>query len=201
MTSIPRAISFSSSTPETVVSAGSGGAGTGVTASRGDHNHPGTNLVAGPASVVDDEIARWDGTGGKTLQGYTSGGPTVGDTGTVDIGLLRVATGGAANALVTQRTTNTQDVQTKTEISPAVDQGGMAIVNGRQVSASANRFCDVVLYGRRNDGIVVIGAMNTNGSPDARTYSSNSSAGNLELAMATNDYDICVQAFEFPIPT
>jgi len=47
----------------------------------------GANLaVTGPSSAVDNEIARFDGTGGKTLQGYTSGGPTISDTGAVNIG-------------------------------------------------------------------------------------------------------------------
>lgn len=44
------------------------------------------SLVTGPSSAVDNEIARFDGTGGKTIQGYTSGGPTVSDTGAMNIG-------------------------------------------------------------------------------------------------------------------
>ena len=43
-------------------------------------------VVTGPSSAVDNEIARFDGTGGKTIQGYTSGGPTVSDTGAMNIG-------------------------------------------------------------------------------------------------------------------
>ena len=39
--------------------------------------------VAGPASSVDNAIVRFDGVTGKIIQDYTSGAPTVGDTGTL----------------------------------------------------------------------------------------------------------------------
>ena len=39
--------------------------------------------VVGPAASLDNEIARFDSTTGKLLQAYTSGGPTIGDTGAV----------------------------------------------------------------------------------------------------------------------
>lgn len=45
----------------------------------------GTGDVDGPASSVDNAIARFDGTTGKILQDYTSGAPTVGDTGAMSL--------------------------------------------------------------------------------------------------------------------
>ena len=41
----------------------------------------GTGNVTGAASSVDNAIVRFDGTGGKTIQDYTSNAPTCGDTG------------------------------------------------------------------------------------------------------------------------
>jgi len=43
----------------------------------------GAGDVVGISASVDNEIARFDSTTGKRIQGYTSGGPTVGDTGDV----------------------------------------------------------------------------------------------------------------------
>jgi len=39
--------------------------------------------VTGPGSSVDNSIVRFDGTTGKIIQGYTSGGPIISDTGTI----------------------------------------------------------------------------------------------------------------------
>jgi len=52
-------------------------AGDTATAARRNHVHIG---VSGAASSVDNTIARYSGTAGA-LQGYTSGGPTISDTG------------------------------------------------------------------------------------------------------------------------
>lgn len=41
----------------------------------------GTGDVVGPAASVDNAIVRFDGTTGKLIQDYTSGAPTIGDTG------------------------------------------------------------------------------------------------------------------------
>lgn len=43
----------------------------------------GTGDVVGPSSSVDNTIVRFDGTTGKLIQGYTSGGPTISDTGAI----------------------------------------------------------------------------------------------------------------------
>jgi len=45
----------------------------------------GSGDVVGPASSVDTAIARFSGTTGKLIQDYTSGAPTIGDTGIVTI--------------------------------------------------------------------------------------------------------------------
>ena len=42
-------------------------------------------VLGTPAAVTDNAIARFDGTSGQLIQGYTSGSPTIGDTGAVDI--------------------------------------------------------------------------------------------------------------------
>lgn len=52
----------------------SGGAWANITAG-------GTGDVVGPASSTDNAIVRFDGTTGKLVQDYTSGAPTIGDTG------------------------------------------------------------------------------------------------------------------------
>lgn len=47
--------------------------------------HGGSGDVTGPGSSTDNAIARFDGTGGKTLQDYTSNAPTISDSGVVSI--------------------------------------------------------------------------------------------------------------------
>ena len=68
-------IAFSTDTPEPVGLTAS--AGTDAVAARLDHIHVGTEAAG---TTVDQTIARYDGTAGA-LQGYTSGGPTISDTG------------------------------------------------------------------------------------------------------------------------
>lgn len=53
--------------------------GSASTASRRDHVHA---SVSGAITTVDNNIARYTGTAGA-LQGYTSGGPVISDTGTI----------------------------------------------------------------------------------------------------------------------
>jgi len=45
----------------------------------------GSGDVTGPSSSVDNSIARFNGTTGKIIQGYTTGAPTISDTGAVNI--------------------------------------------------------------------------------------------------------------------
>jgi len=66
------------------VTSGSSATGSAATAARRDHVHnsPGAGGdVAGPSSAVDNAIARFNGTGGKTIQAYTSNSPTMSDAG------------------------------------------------------------------------------------------------------------------------
>lgn len=46
---------------------------------------PGSGDVAGPSASVDNAIVRFNGTGGKTIQDYTSGAPTISDTGDITL--------------------------------------------------------------------------------------------------------------------
>lgn len=41
----------------------------------------GSGGISGPGSSVDNAIVRWNGTGGTAIQDYTSGAPTISDTG------------------------------------------------------------------------------------------------------------------------
>jgi len=68
-------LAFDATTPAAV--AGTGAVGSATVASRRDHVH---SSVSGAITTVDNNIARYTGTAGA-LQGYTSGGPTIGDTG------------------------------------------------------------------------------------------------------------------------
>lgn len=68
-------LAFDGTTPAAVAAAGVVGSAT--VAARRDHVHA---SVSGAITTVDNNIARYTGTAGA-LQGYTSGGPTIGDTG------------------------------------------------------------------------------------------------------------------------
>ena len=56
--------------------------GTATTAPRRDHVHPG---IVGAGTVVDNAIARFDGTSGDSLQGYSSNAPTISDAGVITL--------------------------------------------------------------------------------------------------------------------
>ena len=68
-------LAFDGTTPAAV--AGAGAVGSATVAARRDHVH---SSVSGAITTVDNDIARYTGTSGA-LQGYTSGGPTISDTG------------------------------------------------------------------------------------------------------------------------
>lgn len=59
----------------------------------------GSGDVVGPSSSVDNSIARFDGTTGKLLQGYTSGAPTISDTGDLILGTGKIYKTGTINML------------------------------------------------------------------------------------------------------
>jgi hypothetical protein len=81
------------STTETGILQGNGTAispitvGTGLTFSAGTLSADNNGDVVGPASSTDDAIVRFNGTTGKIIQDYTSGAPTISDTGAVNIPL------------------------------------------------------------------------------------------------------------------
>jgi len=56
--------------------------GSATTAPRRDHVHPG---IVGAGTVVDNAIARFDGTSGDSLQGYSSLPPTISDAGIISL--------------------------------------------------------------------------------------------------------------------
>ena len=66
----------------------------------------GTGDVSGPSSSVDEAIVRFDGTGGKTIQDYTSNAPTISDTGIVTINndVTFKSTGGATQITIDEAT-------------------------------------------------------------------------------------------------
>jgi hypothetical protein len=81
--------------------------------------------VTGPSSSVDNEIVRFDSTTGKLLQAYTSGGPTVGDTG---------------NMLIPKEISSTDSVYASCELfgSGALSTGTQCVSVGKDASAAAN---------------------------------------------------------------
>jgi len=77
-----------------------------------------TGDVVGPASSTDNAIARFDGATGKLIQDYTSGAPTISDTGAVNIPLT---TGNSlvvdTDVLVVDATNNRVGIRTASPLS------------------------------------------------------------------------------------
>lgn len=73
-------LAFDTTDPAAVAAAAVVGSAT--VASRRDHVHPGTT---GAGTVVDEAITRFNGTGGSSLQGYSSLSPTISDTGIISL--------------------------------------------------------------------------------------------------------------------
>lgn len=67
---------FDTTDPASVATAA--GVGSATTAPRRDHVHPG---MTSTGTVVDNAVARFDGTTGALIQGYTSASPTISDAG------------------------------------------------------------------------------------------------------------------------
>ena len=74
---------FDAPVPGTITPAASAATGSAAIAARRDHVHGATTIgnVVGPGSSVDNTLVRYSGASGLLIQGYTSGGPTVSDTG------------------------------------------------------------------------------------------------------------------------
>lgn len=97
----------------------------------------GTDYVAGAASSVDNSIVRFDGTGGKTIQAYTSNPPTVDDTGIVAINNKAVITS-LAGPIVTIGDNATDLPNTiVSNVSQAFDAYGL-YVSCKNTNASAS---------------------------------------------------------------
>jgi hypothetical protein len=96
-----------------------------VRAAWSDMGGGGGGDVAGPSSSVDNEIVRFDSTTGKLLQAYTSGGPTVGDTG---------------NMLIPKEISSTDSVYASCELfgSGTLSTGTQCVSVGKDASAAAN---------------------------------------------------------------
>ena len=76
-------IAFNTNNPVDVT-LGSASPGSAAVASRADHVHSAEGAIGdvdGPGSSVDEAIVRFSGTSGKLIQAYTSGSPTISDTG------------------------------------------------------------------------------------------------------------------------
>jgi len=131
----------------------------------------GTGDVHGPASSTDEAIARFDGTTGKIIQNYTSGAPTISDTGAVTIPLT---TGNSlvvdTDTFVVDATNNRVGIKTTTpgnalsigavssDLSGAVSSSGISIRTGGTIglgvenphSSSSSAGAFIALYS--NDG-------------------------------------------------
>jgi hypothetical protein len=56
--------------------------------------------ITTPVTTIDNEIARWSGTTGDEIQGYTSGGPTINDTGGLTLNGGNDSVGSIADAVM-----------------------------------------------------------------------------------------------------
>jgi hypothetical protein len=56
--------------------------------------------ITTPVTTIDNEIARWSGTAGDEIQGYTSGGPTINDTGGLTLNGGNDSIGSLADAVM-----------------------------------------------------------------------------------------------------
>ena len=90
----------------------------------------GSGDVTGPASSVDNAIVRFNGTTGKVIQDYTSGAPTVGDTGAVAISNTTTITSSSATALTVGPNGATNPVI-------KVDGSGASSANGISIKGSS----------------------------------------------------------------
>jgi len=73
-------LAFDTTDPAAV--AASAVVGSATTAPHRDHVHPG---IVGAGTVVDEAIARFNGTSGDSLQGYSSLSPTISDAGILNL--------------------------------------------------------------------------------------------------------------------
>ncbi len=112
-------LAFDTTDPAAV--AASAVVGSATTAPRRDHVHPG---IVGAGTVVDEAIARFNGTSGDSLQGYSSLSPTITDAGIITL------TSGALKFPATEIVSgdvNTLDDYQRGTWTPSITFGGNAV--------------------------------------------------------------------------
>jgi cytoskeletal protein CcmA (bactofilin family) len=93
---------------------------------------------------------------------------------------------------------NTQDITSATSIYEVPDFGALVLVGGREHSPGhAQKFLDLVWCSQATNPSV-ISAYTAGGSPAARTYTR--SVNDLQLAMASDTYDVSVLVTQFNSP-
>lgn len=112
-------LAFDTTDPAAV--AASAVVGSATTVSHRDHVHPGMTATG---SVVDEAIARFDGTGGASLQGYSSLSPTISNAGIISLtsGALKFPATEIASA-----DANTLNDFQKGDFTPTVTFGGNSV--------------------------------------------------------------------------
>jgi hypothetical protein len=105
--------------------------GTSTVTARRDHVHPGTT---GAGTVVDEAITRFNGTGGASLQGYSSLSPTISDAGIVSLtsGALQFP----ASAIASSNANTLDDYEEGTWTPTILDDpggNGAGYLTGKQI--------------------------------------------------------------------
>lgn len=80
-------------------------------------------VVVGPAVAVDNAIVRFDSTTGKLIQDYTSGAPTISDTGVVSVSAGMTITGAVTNTSTYSVGTNQSNFLSTVPATGGVDYG------------------------------------------------------------------------------
>ena len=120
-------------------------------------------VIVGPASLTDEAIVRTDGTSGALVQGYTSGAPTISDTGGVTIPTTLVVD---TSTLVVDATNN------RIGIGDATPDGALDCPNGaawfaRQANAfgTTSSYTTLVLDGDSNGALYAGGRASASNEP------------------------------------
>jgi hypothetical protein len=141
-----------------------------------------TNLVMTDASGTSSEAANKNYVDSKVSR-----------QGTIEY----LETGGATNSSWSQNVATPVDITTTASnvcLGANSGGGGFAVISGM---TNANRFFDVVAWGRDNGTQVVIQSVATRGTPDARTYSV-TGIGQLQLSVASGSYKVSCLSFTSP---